>query len=822
MPYAFRASIVSLFFLLTIVWAARVNHASRSEEPVLPDWAARASGAGSGGGGGSVDSLDGCMDTVVHLKLAQIPAMERRLAANLERARDLLANGECVGTDWVNPGDQPEDAGSWSTPSGQGSWSDATGGGGQGSVGEWSPSAGPGANNRAGGSSGGGGGSSGGGGFFNCGGSATGGGSMSSVDVVGVDTATVADLSGSVEKDLSVVADVASFSDASAHETVGGDTSAGPDSHSGTNTVVPRVDEADFVKTDGAWLYIVSKGQLFIVDSWPPEEAHLESISTVEGRPKSLYVYGDRAVLYSSLEPLGYETNMTDAGGECVYGYNCDFLGDGHRLRITVLDVSDRSDPRVLRETSLDGSYVGSRRIDEIVHTVVVFGALEGAVEGVRFEPVGMDGQWWCSGAWTEAALVDAFSRLRDENEEHILLSSWSPDTLQVEDVAYTGEGPLTLSHPFDGCQDFHLASDGDGTSLLSVVSFDLSRNERLSASTIVGDAGAVMASAETLYVGARRETTTRIFRFELSGEGAKTTYSGTAEVDGRVLNPFCMNEHDGHLRVATTLGTPPNSRNDLYVLDVSGDGDELPVVGSVVGFAPNEDIRSCRFVGDDAYVVTFLPYTEFVEPEPESPPPSWPTDPLFVLDLADPTDPRVLGELIIPGYATYMHLLDADHVLTIGYGEDGGLMDFFEDIVLRIIDVSDPAQPTVQHEAAFPTFGPSDDAATDYRSFQYDAGRGLLAMPLVTCSGWESGDATVAFSGLRLFQIAPGEGIFDLGGIPHTLPDATGCLDAWTSDALPKRGVYMDDWLYSIALNAVVVSSLGELDTPVASVPLD
>ncbi len=80
----------------------------------------------------------------------------------------------------------------------------------------------------------------------------------------------------------------------------------------------------------------------------------------------------------------------------------------------------------------------------------------------------------------------------------------------------------------------------------------------------------------------------------------------------------------------------------------------------------------------------------------------------------------------------------------------------------------------------------------------------------------------SVSFSGLRLFQIAPGEGIFDQGGIPHALPGPDNCLSAWTSDSLPKRGVYMDDWLYSIALDAVVISPLGELDTPVSSVPLN
>jgi len=75
-----------------------------------------------------------------------------------------------------------------------------------------------------------------------------------------------------------------------------------------------------------------------------------------------------------------------------------------------------------------------------------------------------------------------------------------------------------------------------------------------------------------------------------------------------------------------------------------------LVQVGSVESIAPGEDIRSVRFDGDRGFVVTFKK-----------------TDPLSAFDLSNPQAPQLAGELQIPGFSTYMHLMDATHLLTIG-----------------------------------------------------------------------------------------------------------------------------------------------------------
>ena len=110
------------------------------------------------------------------------------------------------------------------------------------------------------------------------------------------------------------------------------------------------------------------------------------------------------------------------------------------------------------------------------------------------------------------------------------------------------------------------------------------------------------------------------------------------------------MDEHNGYFRVVTTEGNmwddKKPSKNHLFILD-----ENLKLTGSVEGLAKGERIYSARFMGDKAYMVTFRE-----------------TDPLFVIDVANPAAPKVLGELKIPGFSNYLHPLDENHLIGFGY----------------------------------------------------------------------------------------------------------------------------------------------------------
>jgi uncharacterized secreted protein with C-terminal beta-propeller domain len=213
------------------------------------------------------------------------------------------------------------------------------------------------------------------------------------------------------------------------------------------------------------------------------------------------------------------------------------------------------------------------------------------------------------------------------------------------------------------------------------------------------------------------------------------------------------------------------------------------------------------RFDGDRGYVVTFKK-----------------TDPLFVLDLRDPSTPAILGELKIPGFSTYMHRIDPTHLLSIGFdANDHGDFAYFDGVILQIFDVSHPTEPVLVHREKIGTRGSSSEAATDHLAFNYLAERNLLAIPMTVCQG--GGDGTfgdkLAFSGLLVYDVTVEGGFRRLGGIDHGTQGAS--CNTWWSNATShvKRSIFMDDLVFSIATDHMKVQRLDHLGQDVSDISL-
>jgi hypothetical protein len=237
---------------------------------------------------------------------------------------------------------------------------------------------------------------------------------------------------------------------------------------------------------------------------------------------------------------------------------------------------------------------------------------------------------------------------------------------------------------------------------------------------------------------------------------------------------------------------------------------------------APTEDIRSVRFNGDTGFIVTFKK-----------------TDPLFVLDLSRPDDPVITAALKIPGYSTYMHLMDETHLLTMGYdADDQGSFAWFQGVQLQVFDVGDLRNPMLTHKEVIGTRGSSSEAAVNHLAFNYFASRDLLAIPMTICeesdlsrgSGGTFGDL-MTFSGLLVYRVTAEEGFTALGGVPHREPESEatyfgGCNGWWTdAESVVKRSIFMsdagDDFVFSVASDLINVSSLDDLENPLASIDL-
>jgi uncharacterized secreted protein with C-terminal beta-propeller domain len=601
--------------------------------------------------------------------------------------------------------------------------------------------------------------------------------------------------------------------------------------YSDTNVQVPGVDEADFIKNDGEYIYILADNRFQIIDSWPPEAAHVISEYEIEGLPRKMFVHAERALIYSSLADLRDHTNdnfispwYIPAGyEECTYGYNCDFSGDGRALKITVLDISDRTDPKLLREVEFSGSLINARRINNAVFSVVSFPQTE--LEGVLYNPVAQCDSYRID--YTDEEIIEMYETLRENNRAIILsstLSDWIPG---VTDTRWFNGTPVMDEGLLQNCSDYCISQQTDGRSLLSLAALDMTELGSIDITTIVDRPGAVYASPDALYISSRHRPVpaepwffdntvneaSTVHKFDLQVNPPAVFYAGSGGVKGHVLNQFSMDEFNGYLRIATT--TPQSFETALHstVTILEENSAELRAIGLLDDIAPTEDIRSVRFDKERGFLVTFKK-----------------TDPLFALDLSDPTNPNIQGELHIPGFSTYIHLLDQNHLLSIGYdAQDEGNFAWFQGILLQIFDIQDMANPTLSFREVIGTRGSTSEAATNHLAFNYFRPRNLLAIPMVICEGgsdWNFGNQ-MTFGGLLVYRATAQSGFEFLGGIPHVEPETeesiySACYNWWTdSNSYVQRSVFMDDYVFSVAANSIEVARLEDLENVLAVIDL-
>ncbi|HSO32837.1 MAG TPA: beta-propeller domain-containing protein [Labilithrix sp.] len=565
---------------------------------------------------------------------------------------------------------------------------------------------------------------------------------------------------------------------------------------SGTNNQVASVDEADIVKTDGRYVYIASNGALQIVEAMNPR---MVSVTKLHGTTvRELFVKGDRAVVYTSNGAVR---------PRCTYGYDCAFGGDGSTTNIIVLDIANRAEPKVVRELELSGSLMAARRIGDAVHTVVA----DGDSQAPAFEtwPSGMQA---CGNP--EKTVREKFARLKADNERKIRAQTSTFPTLREQ-------GRETRL-----CNGLLRTPLHDGKAFTSVVSFDLASDHSAPTSaTLQSRPGVVFASADALYLSVVHrkqgaagapwysfypsvDEASEIHKFSLGSSGTATRYVGSGVVPGHVLNQFAMDEWYGYLRVATTRGRVPDPKvsSSISILAPTPGGN-LVRVGAIDKIAPGEDIRSVRFDDDRGYIVTFKK-----------------TDPLFVVDLAQPSSPAILGELKIPGFSTYLHRLDPDHLLSIGFdANDHGDFAYFDGVILQLFDVKEPTRPKLVHKEKIGSRGSSSQAATDHLAFNYLPEQGLLALPMTICEGGGDGQfgGTLAFSGLLVYDVDLEKGFTRLGGVDHGTKGVS-CSTWWSkASSAVKRSVFLDDLVYSIADDRVKVQRMEKFGVDVADLAL-
>lgn len=590
-----------------------------------------------------------------------------------------------------------------------------------------------------------------------------------------------------------------SYSNDGALAASGGATSQAPpvttqdaeaENYSSTNNQVAAVEEADYVKNDAGHVFVLTDIGVRVFDSWPVEETHQISVIPLGGRGRRLLLADDQLIVFSSSVESGFASNQG-----CTYGYECRAQAETGPTIIQVFDVSEPSTPVLVSFREFQAGYLAARRIDETIHLVLHSG----------------------SSTVTPHLPVD----LRSDTASPRELREWQQSRRQeiVESAAALDQDAF-LPALARGCDDALAAPGGTATSMITLASFRLGAPEAMTFSHIAADPGFVYASESTLYlatdglgarsIGAYRaaaEDISMVHRFALTQSGSD--YEGSAPIRGHVLNQFSMDEFAGVLRVASTSGWVPQPGVNSSVTTMGLVDGRLQRLGELTGLAPTEDIRSVRFDGDRAFVVTFKK-----------------TDPLFVFDLKDPEQPAVLGELKIPGFSTYMHPLDRDHLLAVGFdADDQGSFAYFQGIQIQMFDVSDLSDPQLLHKTVLGGRGSSSEALMNHLAFNYFPATKMLAMPVTLCddgggNGGSSGQLN--FSGVIAFDVGLESGINERGRLSFGDPEVPrdygsyGCFDWWSnSSSAVKRTIFFDDYLVALSdyeLRAAQVDALSDL----------
>ncbi|GGF94968.1 beta-propeller domain-containing protein [Paenibacillus abyssi] len=570
--------------------------------------------------------------------------------------------------------------------------------------------------------------------------------------------------------------------------------------YSKTNVQVDGVDEADWAKTDGHFIYQLSGSRVFISDisnpAAPVLAATIDYTEESQFFPQELYVDDNRLIVIGQHNVMmamqdeevtgnGKESSLQKDSLTAESKASIGIWPPRHPMRSTVkamiYDVDGEGRPQLSREVELEGSYISSRKVGSALYLVTnkynnIYHIMESGANDLNastFEPVYKDSA-----------------------------ASGELMTLPLEDIRYFPASPES--------------------STLMIGALDLERpDQAMQVSAYLGSGQTIYASTKHLYIaigsylqdGDTYRQETRVHKFRL--DQGQVVYIGEGTVPGTILNQFSLDEYEGYFRIATTDGDmwasgEATSRNNLYVLD-----EQLKTIGKLEGLAPGERIYSARFMGGRAYMVTFRN-----------------VDPLFVIDLNNPASPNVLGELKIPGYSDYLHPYDENHL--IGFGKEtievpsSGIgpdetMAFYQGMKIAMFDVSDVNHPKEKFKEIIGDRGTHSDLLYDHKALLFSRNKGLMAFPLQLMeiknkkpieSGEFPGYGKFAYQGAYVYHIDPESGFTLRGRISHLSDEelAASNRNGYDYRKAVRRILYAGDTLYTLSERKLIASDLGHL----------
>ncbi len=529
--------------------------------------------------------------------------------------------------------------------------------------------------------------------------------------------------------------------------------------YSTTNVQVEGVDEADIVKTDGKYIYYVTSNKVIIANV--EDENNLELISEIDYQDEEFYP-NEIFIAENKLIVIGNSRNNYN-----TLALDIAYTGSVKEETIAkVYKIENKSNPELEREIKIEGNYLTSRMIGDNIYFIA--------------------NKYLYSYLFRESEIEEM-----DEEE-------FKP---KYTDTAVSSTEQC-IAYP-----DIYYFPDSEDTSYLNIAGFNINNNEPANIDSYLGAGNKIYSSQNNLYITKVKyeykdstmygyynnyDVNTYIYKFKL--EDSKATYVNVGSVPGEVLNQFSMDEKDGYFRIATTDRDNWNSetnKNNLYVLN-----EDLQIIGKVENLAKGEKIYSVRFMGNRAYMVTFVE-----------------TDPLFVIDLSDPTNPIVLGELKIPGYSNYLHPYDENHI--IGFGENtkvnknGGVVT--DGMKMALFDVTDPNNPTEMFSVNIGESGTYSELLYNHKALLFSKEKNIIAFPISISEEEGEYSTKLKFQGAIVYGLALENGFTQKGTIAH-MQIKDGYKD-YDYTKRVERIIYINNNLYTLSPGLIKATDMNTME---------
>ena len=547
--------------------------------------------------------------------------------------------------------------------------------------------------------------------------------------------------------------------------------------YSTTNIQVENVDEADITKTDGDYIYSLSEDKVIITDV--KDETQIKIVAEIDSKnsntiPSDLILYHDKLIVISE------EMKTTSS---YYYSYN-----NSNTTMVSVYDISNKEQPKEIKNYQLEQPYYTSRCIDGRLY-VISSGYLKEEnneivtyyyEDGKQIDP-GYKSIKRIKGIDTTDQTILSMLDLNNMNES-VKVNSYLMDVQN----AYVSENNIYL------LEEKYEGSYTSAPKISSIFGF-------------YGILGAFVDDNEYDY-----GTYTYIYKFNLLEDGS-IQYDKKAREKGQTINQFSIDEYEGNLRVA--LYNNEGSRIVIF-------NNEMEKIGETEKLAEGEKMYSSRFLGNKAYLVTYKT-----------------VDPLFVVDLSNPEEPQVLGELKIPGYSTYLHPYDENHLIGIGmqteekiYRDSSGRVTSTAAVItgmkMALFDVTDVNNPIQISDTIIGDSRITSAILTNHKALLFTKEKQLLAIPVsnytedfeIESSSDEYESMVKSYTNYKKQYVSEGYFVYNInltdgftlkGTITH---EKTKSKYSYYNASRLLRGLYIDDNLYTVSEDYIKVNSLDDL----------